>query len=1197
MAIYQGDSPLDDIKIGNNSIFEIYQGTKKVYPGNLDITVTFNLNTAGLVTINGYTPKVNVDKTQYIFTIPTKTNYTANISADHYIGQSIKETTDYVNTIHNIELVWEIKYDKYTILFPTNGIKVLFDGEEKGVITNNKLEVLIDDRIAKNSYNVTFEGHKDNTYNTTLLKLNDILSNIDPRGGNILLLYNNINNKYLEYVYKFPKGTVSKNNIYDAKLEGIENILEATYNIVPTYGSYNNNQFIFPNNTSEEIKTGEVICTFHTIQNGNDVFIPISQPIKQLAGSKVYTDWELNLSTNKISVAAKGETITVNTNVAKRYWTWNGIGNKTEETATPTLSITGDATLNGNQIIFTNNTSISSRSATLKASYAGLIKEIVITQQAGSKVYSTWSNWNVLVSANSQTIPASGGSVNLTTSANRTRTWTWNGIGTVTTDTETGIPTLSGTSAGFTLSNKTVTANNNESPSIRSINIVATYQSVTKSITISQSAGVKNYGAWSKWTINYNTSGNSIGATGGSQTFTIINAIRTRSYTWNGIGTSYTEQGTGIPTIRKQSGDATVTINGTTATISYGNNTSTNARSSIVRATMDTEYIESTFSQVAGAKQYSDWTPWTINLSADITTIGARGGNSIITTASTRYRTWTWNGVANSGGTESITGSPSLSKVSGNGSFANNTVSYGNNESTNSKSTTIRATIDGNITKDIIITQTAGTKTYGSYSAWNINISASLVVVPAKGGTSVITSSATRTRSWQWNGIGSSYTETNTGNVTLSKISGIGNLNNNNLTYNNNESYTIIETIIKAQIDNDYKQITIKQNSGEKIYTVWSNIIFTINGSTGNATSNVVATGGQVELNGSAIKRRTFQWNGTGTTYPEAISYQITSWSSDTANTLVYADNKVYAHFDNNQSLNTRQAKFYAYIAQENVTSTNYFILTQTAGSFVVTKTLGVIEPYYKGFINYRNRVDYHNSLKAEDTIYNIYIPSAGLATIIPSRLSLNKYGKWNNIGTEIIQIKYAEFKGYLNSNDVVPDETGYYIEYDSISSKEDISGAIVDTTGNLRITTHGSVMYSYSFKVWFVFMDSVNTRKKIRHTVSVERKLGTNINILDIRQGSTFHEIRIKVSNYIYQNNNVVNILTSQDNSDYLGNIYITTLNNSDTEIVANASGSAYAVYTYYATFRSDDHFLVYNHYDEPISSQYKGYNHVLDI
>nr|UVN00352.1 MAG: hypothetical protein [Bacteriophage sp.] len=707
MAIYQGDIEIHDIKLGSIDVFEIYQGTKLVYPENTEVTVTFKLNVSGTVTINGYTPVISENNTKFVFTIPVKTDYTANITAEHYKSQTISGKSGYLPITHNVELEWEQRFISYTVTFPTDRVKVLFDRIEKGVITNGKLVVLIDDTKAKDSYIVTFEGSKASTYDTSTLTVVD--SAIANTGGSydLKLPTSSVKNRYKRTDYASSTGSITKGSTYAGTwIETVVN-LTASFTSSTTLGSISNNVLTIPNNESTNAKSGTLTVIF-TLENKQTK--KVSATLNQAAGAKVYTDWVLDLQTDGTSVEAKGGTRTVTANVARRTYKWNNTGTVYSETATPTLSISGSASLSGNSIIFTSNESVSARSAVLTASYVGLSKTVTITQQAGAKVYSAWSAWVVSISASTQTIGASGGTSTITTSASRSRTWTWNGVGTTHTDTETGTPTLSGTATGFTLSGTTVTASNNESTNSRSINITATHSGVTKSITISQSAGSKVYGSWSKWTINKSSSGTTIAASGGSGTVSAPTAIRTRSYTWNGTGTSYTEQGTGIPTLTKQSGNGSFSVSGTTATVSYGNNTTTSSKSTVVRATMDTEYVDTTFTQSAGSKTYTSWGAWNITLTANPIAIAAAGGNSTLSTSATRSRTWQWNGTGTIY-TEQGSGTPTLSKVSGAATLNSKTVNYGNNTSTSSRSSVFRATIDS-VTKDITITQSAGSLVY-----------------------------------------------------------------------------------------------------------------------------------------------------------------------------------------------------------------------------------------------------------------------------------------------------------------------------------------------------------------------------------------------------------------------------------------------------------------------------------------------------
>lgn len=884
MAIYQGDIGIHDIKLGSIDVFEIYQGSKLVYPENTETTITFKLNVSGTVTINGYTPVISENNTKFVFTIPIKTDYTANITAEHYKSQTISGNSGYLPITHNVELEWEQRFISYTVTFPTDGVKVLFDGIEKGVITNGKLVVLIDDTEAKDSYTVTFEGSKASTYDTSTLTV--VNSSIANTGGSydLKLPTSSVKNGYKRTDYASSTGSIIKGSTYAGSwIETVVN-LTASFTSSTTLGSISNNVLTIPNNESTNAKNGTLTVIF-TLENSQTK--EVSAALNQAAGAKVYTDWVLDLQTDGTTVEAKGGTRTITANIARRTYKWNNTGTVYSETATPTLSISGSASLSGNQIKFTSNESVSARSATLTASYVGLSKTVTITQQAGAKVYSAWSAWAVSISASTQTIAASGGSATITTNASRSRTWTWNGVGTTHTDTETATPTLSGSAGGFTLSGKTVTASNNTTTNSRSITITATSNSVSKSITITQSAGAKVYGNWSSWTVNISADKTSIGATGGTATIS-TNASRTRSYTWNGVADSGgTETGNGSPTLSKVNGSG----NWTSPKVTYGNNTSTSGKSTVIRATIDSTTKDITISQSAGAKQYSAWSAWTVNIS-NSGNVAASGGSSNITTSASRTRTWTWNGVSGSGGTETGTGTPTLSKVSGAGSFASNKVTYDNNTSTSARSTVIRATMD-TVTKDTTVTQNAGSKTYSSWGAWSISLIANVTTIAAAGGNATLSTSATRSRTWQWNGTGATYTENASGSPTLSKVNGAASLSGSTVSYGNNTSTSSRSSVFRATIDSATKDITINQSAGAKIYGSWSS--WSVSCSASNY--KVWAGGDSVTIYSSASRNRTWTWNGvagSGGTESDSATPTISVTSGVgvlSGNTLTFSNN------------------------------------------------------------------------------------------------------------------------------------------------------------------------------------------------------------------------------------------------------------------------------------------------------------------
>ena len=1092
MAIYQGDIGIHDIKLGSIYVFEIYQGSKLVYPENTEVTITFKLNVSGTVTINGYTPVISENNTKFVFTIPFKTDYTANITAEHYKSQTISGKSGYLPITHNVELEWEQRFISYTVTFPTDGVKVLFDGIEKGVITNGKLVVLIDDIEAKDSYTVTFKGSKASIYDTSTLTVVD--SSIANTGGSydLKLPTSSVKSGYKRTDYASSTGSITKGSTYAGTwIETVVN-LTASFTSSTTLGNISNNVLTIPNNESTNTKSGTLTAVF-TLENSQTK--QVSAALNQAAGAKVYTDWVLDLQTDGTSVEAKGGTRTVTANIARRTYKWNNTGTVYSETATPTLSISGSASLSGNQIKFTSNESVSARSATLTASYVGLSKTVTITQQAGAKVYSAWSAWTVSISASTQTIAASGGSSTITTNASRSRTWTWNGVGTTHTDTETATPTLSGSAGGFTLSGKTVTASNNTTTNSCSITITATSNSVSKSITITQSAGAKVYGNWSSWTVNISADKTSIGATGGTATIS-TSASRTRSYTWNGVaGSGGTETGNGSPTLSKVSGSG----NWTSPKVTYGNNTSTSGNSTVIRATIDSTTKDITISQSAGAKQYNAWSAWTVNIS-NSGNVAPSGGSSNITTSASRTRTWTWNGVNGSGGTETGTGTPTLSKVSGAGSFASNKVTYDNNTSTSARSTVIRATMDS-VTKDTTVTQNAGSKTYSSWGPWSISLSANVTTIAAAGGNATLFTSATRSRTWQWNGTGTTYTENASGAPTLSKVNGVASLSGSTVSYGNNTSTSSRSSVFRATIDSATKDITISQSAGSKSYGSWSSWSVYCNAS----SYTVAASGGSVTIYYGASRSRTWTWNGvagSGGTETENATPSLSAGSGGgtlSGSTLSYS---------NNTSTSVRRTRVTA-----NYNGTiNFCDIEQRAGSKV-----------------YGSWGAWSVSISASPT--NI-AAAGGSSTITCSAVRSRQY-TWNGVGQNFPETENGSPTLSKSGDGTLSGTTsGSKLTYDNRTATTSRSTTVTATysgvSKSINITQSAGVKTNItsSTKVLFLYDGASDYVEAINNSVYINNARDNNGN----RNGAVKYNIRFKVIiTESYKWNNVGNVISSE--------------------------------------------------------------------
>lgn len=105
-----------------------------------------------------------------------------------------------------------------------------------------------------------------------------------------------------------------------------------------------------------------------------------------------------------------------------------------------------------------------------------------------------YGSWNISISANPTSLPATGGTSTITSSCTRSKTPIYTSGSTGTATTESATPMLAISGAGFTLSGTTVTASKNN-VAARTATVTASYSGATsKSVTITQSAGPDGIG-------------------------------------------------------------------------------------------------------------------------------------------------------------------------------------------------------------------------------------------------------------------------------------------------------------------------------------------------------------------------------------------------------------------------------------------------------------------------------------------------------------------------------------------------------------------------------------------------------------------------------------------------------------------------------------------------------------------------------
>ena len=603
--------------------------------------------------------------------------------------------------------------------------------------------------------------------------------------------------------------------------------------------------------------------------------------VTQSAGSKQYaswSDWTVTVSANPTTIARTGGTSTITASATRtRTWTWNGVsgsGGTESEKGTPALSASGTGfSLSGTTLTASNNTTTSSRSCTVTATHGGKTATCTVTQSAGEITYGAWK---VTITANPTTIAAAGGTSTLTYSAVRDVLTN----GTVT-NTEKATPTISGSATGFTRSGTTVTAANNTSASSRSVTYTATHEGKSATCTVTQSAGSKQYGSWSAWTVSVSANPTTIARTGGTSTIT-ASATRTRTWTWNGVsGSGGTETDSGTPTL-SASGSG-FTLSGTTLTAS--NNTTTSSRSCTVTATHAGKSATCTVTQSAGEITYG---AWKVTITANPTTIAAAGGTSTLTYSA--VRDVLTNGVVTS--TEKAT--PTVSGSATGFTRSGATVTAANNTTTSSRSCTVTATHAGK-SATCTVTQSAGSMTtaYGNWTTSSLTVSASPNPVAASGGNSALSCKANQTRSkyTKWNGITTNTTtesQTIAVSASWSKVPGSGSLSGSTVTFGNNTTASALSGVYRASSGGKTADVTVRQSAGSVSYAY----TFTFSdGSTSTSWSSIAAGGDSKSY--SIVSTRVVKWNGvqTGT---ENVSYSGSSnvsWASVSGSKITVGDN------------------------------------------------------------------------------------------------------------------------------------------------------------------------------------------------------------------------------------------------------------------------------------------------------------------
>lgn len=153
-----------------------------------------------------------------------------------------------------------------------------------------------------------------------------------------------------------------------------------------------------------------------------------------------------------------------------------------------------EATASSKGATVSSQTTVKSQIVTWLANGKSAIRVMYIYQAANEIVSYNYTEWEIVLRANPTTIPASGGTSQLTNSAIQYRIPVYTSGATGSSTTISSIPSLSISGDGFTLANNIVTASKNN-VGARSCTVTASKEgAVSQTITITQSAGPDGIG-------------------------------------------------------------------------------------------------------------------------------------------------------------------------------------------------------------------------------------------------------------------------------------------------------------------------------------------------------------------------------------------------------------------------------------------------------------------------------------------------------------------------------------------------------------------------------------------------------------------------------------------------------------------------------------------------------------------------------
>lgn len=313
---------------------------------------------------------------------------------------------------------------------------------------------------------------------------------------------------YTFAIYDYTSGDSSETNVSDECTFG--NVIFGTWDSAKhTWTCPSAGTTVYSEHRSASIKVtwGSKKTTYYLYQEKN------LESIKSISGG-IYTYGNIVAGTisNK-TIPASGGSATATAGNGSQTWNKSATITTYEYTSGATKDVITEAASNGTVNVVPNVSSItataSSKGTTISAQTT--VKSQAVTWSANGKSASgtmyiyqaanaidsyNYGSWNISISANPTSLPATGGTSTITSSCTRSKTpvYTSGSTGTATSESATPILALTTNPGGFTLNGNKLTAANNPIGA-KTATVTASYSDATsKSVSVSQAAGPDGIG-------------------------------------------------------------------------------------------------------------------------------------------------------------------------------------------------------------------------------------------------------------------------------------------------------------------------------------------------------------------------------------------------------------------------------------------------------------------------------------------------------------------------------------------------------------------------------------------------------------------------------------------------------------------------------------------------------------------------------